>query len=205
MAVYNEIQVGRYNRFLQKLLQMKGGAPAPQLSSEIMPILSFFGGAENRFLEGWQRFAINVSVPAVAAQTGAFRLRNPVGSNVIGVVEKLLVSNNQAATILVAYQIQNATAAVDLTPTAAPGFFDGRSKIGNNLLSSSANNVAGLGNTMCQVLLNNNTIWEFIWTDIQEFPLAPGDTLQILDSTVNTSFICSVQWRERFLEEAERQ
>src|SRR5882762_4396490 len=37
MARFNEILTGRYNRFLQKLLQMKGGPPSAQLASEIQP------------------------------------------------------------------------------------------------------------------------------------------------------------------------
>jgi len=40
MAKFNEILAGRYNRFLQKLFQMKGGPPSAQLSSEITTNIS---------------------------------------------------------------------------------------------------------------------------------------------------------------------
>ena len=39
MARFNEIQVGRFNAVLHKLLDMKEGAPAPQLSGDVIPTL----------------------------------------------------------------------------------------------------------------------------------------------------------------------
>jgi len=36
MAVYNEIGIGRWNRFIQKLTDIKGSPPARQLASEIV-------------------------------------------------------------------------------------------------------------------------------------------------------------------------
>src|SRR6266851_4747570 len=66
MARFNEILVGRYNRSLQKLLSMKGQAVMPQLASELQPTFSFFSGAENRYLESWERFG-NRQPPAALA------------------------------------------------------------------------------------------------------------------------------------------
>src|SRR5258708_40293223 len=91
MALFNEILVGRYNRFLQKLLAMKGGPPAPQLATEIGTNIQLFHGVENRYLEGWQRFGGQFSVPAAGVgNVGGFRFRNPAGNNVITAVEWLL-------------------------------------------------------------------------------------------------------------------
>src|SRR6266852_4829039 len=89
VAKYNEILVGRYNRYLQKLLGMKGQAHAPQLSSEISVNLQLFNGVETRYLEGWNRFSTSMNVAAVAALLSGAQLRNPAASNVILVIEKL--------------------------------------------------------------------------------------------------------------------
>src|SRR5258707_6598107 len=83
MARFNEILVGRYNGFLQKLLSMKGGPPAAQLATEIGVNIGLFHGVENRYLEGWLRFGLNSSVTGGVAQFAAIRWRNPATSNIV--------------------------------------------------------------------------------------------------------------------------
>src|SRR5207245_11471807 len=102
MARFNEIQVGRYNRFIQKLLQIKGPPSMAQVATEMQPVFQFFNGAENRYLEGWLRYGQAASVTAGGAGTFFMvRLRNPATSNVIAVVEKIVVYNLGAETDMV--------------------------------------------------------------------------------------------------------
>ena len=90
MARFNEILAGRFNRALQKFLSMKGGPPAAQLASEIGAMFVFNRmGADFRYLESWNRYGVTFTIGGVALNQGTFRLRNPLGSNVIAVVEKL--------------------------------------------------------------------------------------------------------------------
>src|SRR5713101_5173625 len=99
MGRFNEILVARYNRYLQKLFGIKGDAPVPILASEIMPSFSLFSGIENRFLESWYRYGIGIDIPAGAAgKNGQVRLRNPSGSNVLGVVEKVTMNSTAVLT-----------------------------------------------------------------------------------------------------------
>src|SRR5260370_7764711 len=78
MARYNEILTGRYNRLLQKLLQMKGGPPAPQLASEISPQLSIPDlGVESRFHLGWNSFAFPINTPPGASTPPPPHFRKP--------------------------------------------------------------------------------------------------------------------------------
>src|SRR6266478_3124367 len=93
MAKFNEILAGRYNRFLQKLFQLKGGPPSAQLASEVMPIFPFFNGRENRWLEGWNTFALVRAENALAGFSSVVRLRNPPSSNIICIFERLLFFN----------------------------------------------------------------------------------------------------------------
>jgi hypothetical protein len=96
MARFNEILVGRYNRLLQKLYSMKGPVPAPQLASEISTTFNLFNGPENRYLESWALFQRAIIFAAVAAQVNAVRLRNPAGSNVVGVVTLIQLATGAA-------------------------------------------------------------------------------------------------------------
>src|SRR5262249_21216739 len=91
MAIFNEILVGRFNRRLQKLTGIKGMAPAPQLSSEIMAVIPLFFGVENRALESWGRFSAFAAATGGAGQSAGFRIRIPGSTNVVVVIEKLLL------------------------------------------------------------------------------------------------------------------
>src|ERR1700731_3905542 len=95
MARYNEILVARYNRYLQKLLGFKGGPPAAQLSSEIMPTLGIHrpGSRENYYLEGWDTFWFTRAAVSVGGITNVQRLRNPAGSKVIAIFEQITYMN----------------------------------------------------------------------------------------------------------------
>src|SRR5229473_5047766 len=96
MAVYNEILAGRFNRALQKLFGIKGPPAVPQLGGEIVPSVSMFYGVENRYLEAWERFGFQIVQAAVVGQAGSFRLRNPVNSGTIAVLEKITVWSGAA-------------------------------------------------------------------------------------------------------------
>src|SRR5713226_9548531 len=95
MAIFNEILVGRYNRALQKLLAIKGSPPLRQLGGEMMPVISIFRGVEDRYLESWDRFGIVMQSTGGVGQFPAVRIRNPAGSNIMAVLEKIVLSGNQ--------------------------------------------------------------------------------------------------------------
>src|SRR2546429_6369326 len=57
-----------------------------------------FYGVENRYLEGWQRFAIGVNPGTPAAgNRAAVRIRMPAGSGVIAVLARISVFKGGAA------------------------------------------------------------------------------------------------------------
>src|SRR5262249_30276646 len=101
MAVYNEIGIGRWNRFIQKLTDMKGGPPARQLSSEIQVVHPIFHCVETRALESCYKFGF---ASATAGNVGVFsapKIRNPAASNVIAVTEKIVVSKTGLVQLIV--------------------------------------------------------------------------------------------------------
>src|SRR5260370_16724185 len=99
MAEYNEILVGRFNRSLQKLLGMKGGPPAAQLSGEIMPVLPFTLGVENRYLEGFTMYGAAPGPTGGVGQTAVIRLLNPINSNLLVILHFLTLFASTATVI----------------------------------------------------------------------------------------------------------
>jgi hypothetical protein len=204
MARFNEILVGRYNRFLQKLMGMKGGPPSPQLASEITAALTLFNGVENRYLEQWDRFGINQLQAAVAAQTSRIQYRNPVGSNVIAVFEKLIVGSNVAAD---QPTVNQGAATTDLATDATTSVqvLDPRGRTASTLrVSRQAAAGGGVGLAYLQLFFAANVQVDVIFFEDQEIPLLPGQALQIASNNVNTALIVGAIWRERFLEDSER-
>lgn len=208
MALFNEIQVGRYNRLLQKLFSMKGGAPAPQVASEIVPVLPFFSGAENRHLEQWSRFAVMTSVAAAAANTSGVRIRNPATSNVVAVLEKvrlvMFVQQNPVAS--------HGTATADLAVvTPVTGRLDPRANPGSSMAVSNQNTAPALpalagSFNLDQVVMPAATggSIDLVTGSDQQYPLLPGDAYQFDANALNVALTVVLQWRERFLEDSER-
>jgi len=204
MARFNEILAGRYNRMLQKLLQLKGGPPSSQLASEVMPVLAFFNGAENRYLEGWDRFGISAQQSGVAAVVTTFKIRNPVGSNVIAVFEKIATEINAADEITLQGGTDQTDGATILPTVGANWDLRSQRLQGSTLIVSRSGAAAPpsmVARARCQQA--TNTTYDFIGTDVQEITLLPGASLQLVNTTANITSGATFWWRERALEESE--
>jgi hypothetical protein len=206
MARFNEILAGRYNRALQKLFQMKGSAPAPQLGGEIMPNIPFFSGVENRYLEQWERFIMFTFQNGVAAQNAAVRFRNPVGSNVVACIEKFMDSNaGNAAVNNEQVWLSNATTDFSTLTVMTNSRLDLRTRPQPTcILSTQANLAAGVGSQVSAYEVLPNTNYDFIVDEGQEITVLPGGSIDVRNLTVNQSVAVTWIWRERFLEEGER-
>jgi len=203
MAIFNEILVGRFNKALQRAFGIKASAPVRQLGGEVLPIVPLFRGAEERYLESWERFGIVVPVAAGGAgNRAAVRISNPLSSNVVAVLEKVTVYNSAAAD---APQLTMGVAPALATIATILSRFDARGRTtGNILISSSGNAGAVTGSNIGQygVPLNGNQEW--IITDIHELSLLPGDAYTLWTNNLNQAFTAGFWWRERYLEESER-
>ena len=208
MALYNEILTGRYNRFLQKLLGMKGEAPSPQLASEIIASFSLFQGAENRYLEGWNRFAIAGSpgIPA-AGNRAAVRIRMPQNSNVIGVIEKMSIIKGSAGGSQPAVLFDSIATPMPTENNVNIGArnLDPRQQqTGSNAIVSNSVNFGVVGTVGFFAPCTNLVAFEWVWTENHELPLAPNSQITVADDQLADSIIVSIMWRERPLEESER-
>src|SRR6266478_6214976 len=205
MAKFNEILAGRYNRFLQKLFQLKGGPPSAQLASEVMPTFPFFNGRENRWLEGWNTFALARAQVAVGGITPVVRLRNPPTSNIVAIFERLLVFNFNTTSAPI---LRSGPTVTDLPTVFSLGNkrLDPRGAIDSQLITSEN---SGAGGVLLQARLQGNTgaltFFDFIISSIVEIPLLPGDAIEIDQNGVGAGAgtTMSFLWRERALEDSE--
>lgn len=205
MARFNEILVGRYNRCIQKLFSMKGPSSLVTVADEMMPVLQFFHGVENRYLEAWNRFGASIGVAGVAAVTSAWRMRNPAGSNVTAVVELMTI---QSAVVDTNLTLFHGTTTLDLTSVAALSLtrMDPRGNPQPIMQISSGTSQPGLPSSAAywSAPFGAQGFLNVIFTQNQEITILPGDALQIQTSAVNDTLTVSVFWRERFLEDSER-
>jgi hypothetical protein len=204
MAIYNEILAGRYNRFFQKLFGLKGGPPVPQLAGEVSPAFPLFTGVENRYLEAWDRFGVGITQPGVAAVLSTIKLRNPSGSNVIAIFEKISLSLTSADQV----DLQAGTSQTDgatIVPVIAANNLDSRSGRPSTLILSAS----GAGAPVGQQAIWRTSIGAAVNVDIiidenQEITLLPGRSIQLVAGVANNGLVSGWMWRERLLEESER-
>jgi len=209
MAIFNEILHGRFNRALQRGFGIKGHPPVRQLGGEIMPIIAISSGRETLALESWSRFMASATVAANAANTDAFRLRVPRGSNVIAVVEKLMVSTSVAGEVDVSV-VEGTSQANDLATIIAVSPLDQRQNPLAVSVASIQNVTVGAPVVNGRFFTEVNKSVDLILFENQEIPLIPlstatGDALiQVTTTVANLAFTAWVIWRERYLEDMER-
>jgi len=203
MAIFNEILSGRFNRALQKLFAIKGSPPVRQLGGEIMPVHVLFSGVENRFIESWNRYTQLIAQAGAAGVHTAIRFRNPTGSKVIAVFERIRILGQPAA------DIPFITFLTGLADAAGPVTFV-RSSVdlrgaANSSLVISSGQPAITGSTFFQGNQAINTDLECILKVDDQLILAPGDTMTLYSNNLNTVLQVTFLWRERALEESELQ
>lgn len=205
MAIYNEILSARFARGIQKLFSMKGEVPVKQLAGEIMPVFltGDFSTVENRAILGWRFFGRGATVGAGGAGTfAAYRLRNPTGSNVIAVVEKVAVMSVASQFTL----NRGPLPASDLGTIDSANVSVRDVRLGNTsgtLVASSGVPAAVTGFAWLQMQTADAGIRDGILYENQECVIGPGDQATLWNLTANSSLVFSLMWRERQLEESE--
>ena len=206
MAIFNEILSPRFGNMVKKVFSMKNQAAARQLSGEVMPIFPLFSGAENRFLEQWSRFGVGPFVAAQGAATvGSIKITNPAGSNMIVVLEQIIFGVGAAADSFT--MRRNSPPGAQFVTVISPLNFDLRDRPNSATLVSATTvgGGSGVGTTIGTSQGVANSQCSFISTDIQEIPLLPNSEFIFSQSTANQAFNAMLWWRERLLEESERQ
>jgi len=178
------------------------------MSPEMMPILPFFSGIENRYLEGWDRFGFSIFAAAVGAANTSVRIRNPQGSNVVAVIEGIqCFSGPQAGPLADAPFVGYKTLLVsNLANVQTSNYIglDARGRAQPTVIISSGSGIAAGLVSIMQVAYGANGFVQFIQHEEQEITLLPGSALDTIGNVLNQGITVSYMWRERFLEDSER-
>jgi hypothetical protein len=206
VALYNEILVGRFNKFLAKMFSMKGSAPSPQLAGEITPAVNIFLGIENRALEGWYRYGIAILPVTTAAVQSTVRFRNPANSNRLIIFEKISFSTDGPLFQAVVLETQTTNADLAVVIQIAPNVsWDKRLNVGSGMILSTSPPAAALSLARIEYLCPaaGAIAVDLIVEEQAEIILSPGDAIQLRTTVVNQDLATNWFWRERFFEESE--
>ena len=202
MALFNEILVGRLNRWVQKFYAIKSGsASLTQLLPTIQTINPVFSGAEDRYLQAFIQQSVFFSVAAVAAQFGQCQIRNPLGSGVIVTVYQVVVSAGSADNPLL--QVIN-NRNVDFATTSALGSSMDNRASGSSVIASQGTAVAQVsgGSASWGVNMGVGNQYNFLQNG-SEVPILPGCCLVGQAGTVNQVTNWTMTFRVRPLESSE--
>lgn len=214
MAVYNEILAGRFNRFVQKLLSIKGPTSLVAMSADLQFQHPVHSGAECRYLEGWDVFGRTIAMVAPGAGNQLqMQLRNPTGSGIVAVVTRAIWEESAAtntsisvnsglAVILSANQVDQNT----LDPRIG---WDQRGRPSSTcILSHNTAAPAALGGNFQNIMVGSAAA--FVLVDMilpvesEEIALLPGAIIQLSAGNLNTGALGGLHWRERPLEDSEK-
>lgn len=200
----NQIGVGVYDSLLGRLLNMpqQQGGIVPALSPEVSATLVLESDRpEWCFLKGERCCAGMADVPATVGQVGRFRLRNPVGSGALVVVEAFTVYSPVITVTQVELLIGTATTDYG-TVSANNVQRDSRTgqQKGVVILSSDVTGAASVGTPF---ELGATSIG---FLNFQNFPLVlgPGSSMDVTTSPNNQEMIFVARWRERELRQYEQ-
>jgi len=205
MALFNEILVGRYNGILHKLLNMKEGAPAPTLSSDIGASICLEDDRpEWQFLGGEWRGNGLVTRAADAGNFSFMGLFNGQNTGVLGIVEEIWINNATAAAA--AYTIRTGVTTALGTNTRGVATDLRWLGKGSTLILGSNIEAAPTGTSLGRVDVAANSFLRipffFIMppTDITPTP----SNLVVEGNLINTGVQVTFLWREHAMEQSER-
>lgn len=194
--------VGRFNRLLQRLLEIKADPPAPDLAGEIMPVIVLEGDRpEWLYLMGHRLIAVGFSLGAAAGQPNLIRVRNPAASGVIATADAMLLGSSTAHSV----NLRIGRAAADLGTTFATMVLDQRMGAANAsslIASSDQTGAAVVGTSIGRARVPAED--SLVFPAAYRFVLAPGDSFDIFSSESNLTWAGVFTFRERALEASER-
>jgi len=210
VAIYNEVLVGRYNRFIQRLLGIKGDAALRQIAGEIQPTMQVDDGLalENRFEIGWRSFVSVTQLAGSVGNAGHVRLRNPPGSGVIAVVEKLYAANaitGAADQALITRGPSPGSSNLTNAPFSGVNRDARQPASGSTLVLSNETSLLGGGAAIGYLNIPANAgFLDFIFYEHQELVIKEDDQITVQSQVTNNQWTVGFMWRERPLEEGER-
>lgn len=191
-----------FNRWMEKRFNVKGGPTVVDIDPAMRLVYDYPSGNDDSYLQGWSRYMVCANQAAVAAQFAEFRLRNPVGSNVVAVIERISCLTAAAADT---FLLTAGSSTLDLATIQAPARLDPRAGPNPTIIVSNSTSASASGSNgpFFGIAAVNTANTEFIRYRDEQFPILPGFLLDIKNNAANTACFFSVLWRERTLETSE--
>lgn len=198
-----DVYLSRINRWVEKSLNIKGGPTTVDLESAVRVILPVPIDVDQRYLMGWDLFGAAAAAIAAVGNVSGFRIRNPPGSNVIGVITRILYNVNPQAAVNMT--ISNSIT-VDLGTPMTGQKLDRRIIRANSALfvsQQSSSATITTGNTILTTNPATLVNQELIQDPTMSIPLLPGDSLDLITASTNVGLGLGFWWMERPLESSE--
>jgi len=195
----SQIQTGRYGDLLRRFLGMKG---VTEVAGELSPEISAVFILENDrpewlFLKGEKLCSASFFIALNAGLPSAARLRNPAGSGVMAVIQRLEVSTQAGATLIEERNTDQGNLAAVL-PTVTR---DTRLPVLN--ASACIQSVANVGSSG-EAFFSQRNLPDVPLVNASPFILLPGFQIQVSSTTNNIQLRGDWQWRERRLDVLEQ-
>lgn len=197
-----DVYVGRFNRYFEKLFNIKGGPAIVDVEPSIRGAIAINHPAtEERYLVGVESFSAGGLQAAVAANKSAAMIRNPLGSNVILTLEKIYLASSVGMQINILVAGSNPADLANSVTNHARG--DPRTRAFSATACSQDAPAAdpGTGFLLLSVAFSGSI--DIIQTVNQEIVLLPQIAMRVVGQTVNQNLVWSFWWRERPLETSE--
>jgi hypothetical protein len=197
----NEIlgTAARYQQLLTRRFNLAGGAPSPQLTPEITPVVSIYDQPETRILVGEILASGCIFQAATAAERAVCQLSNPTGSNIVAVVLHLAAHPFGAGATVIGSHLQLGAQA-GLPSAGGVVYRDSRTKTNGGVYTrvptcslTKFHNPPTIGeaNLFLRIIAANLTM-EYA----QPVVLAPGWAFQVNELDVNVGLQVSFAWVE---------
>ena len=201
-GAFNEINAGRYNRLLQRLISIKGGPPAATLAGDVLSCLVLEQDAQEwPYLQGIRVLASSGLQVANVGAVSRFRFRNPANSGVLALIDQIWYC---VGTLISGVELRNyGTSSSNLTNIATSRARDMRANdptpnnAGACTLSFEAAAASGVVIYQSGALANVPYLLE------PRMVLPPGSAIELAGNTANVQLMMSIWWRERQAEEGE--
>ncbi len=200
MALFNEIQRAGLNAILHKTLAMEDGAPAPQLSGDIVPVLVLESERpEWHYLAGGNLCWGSAYLTPGAGVRGRLQLWNPPGAGVLCVIEALFFCTGTLDTWEVRDDAVQITGTGLTEVNAWSRDYRKDHEVACQLFyTNDGGAVSGVRRMVGQALAST-----MVQPPIQALILPPGRGISITNTTVNTTLVANFVWRERTIEPSE--
>lgn len=212
MALLNEILVGRFNRILQRFTGIKNSqAAVPQLAPEIQPGLELGNmPAELRWLGNEKLCQFGGTTPAGAATFSYAQISAPFGSNLMIILESIIVSNlaGAATEFDIGLSAQSTRAALpaqvrDIRANPGLGAFGVTARCCTGL-DATGDGVAMLANSIRFNLPTAASAPVVLEIPMVALPsITTGRAITIKAVQANQAFDVGFLFRERYVEESE--